>query len=472
MSDKVIAVSHPGKIGDTLYALPTARFLCEYHQAKADFYTSNYCAPLRGLLEYQSFVRKVVIPPGYVIERVDMGVQPWQMTIPADEYAAVYQLGFRTWPEKSLPDHIAESVGAPTGLPVWFEFPETPTLESPYIVIAPGKPDQFRGFFLELARRSPIPAVVIGAADEHMGEGIDRTGLGILETLPWLARARGFVGGMSAHLVLANAFPIPKVVPIPEANPPPRSRWDMRHVVRTPLNYYVVNPSPTQALSLLGQIGYSKTLHPNDYLWIGEAQHVRNVVRSLKDTPARFEHTHRQWEYGIALRAIRESGARTLLDVGGGGSVFSPSAACLGIEVTQIDPEPRADWVEAQARNLNLKLRYIHQDFLDFDSREYFDAVTCISVIEHVKEDGNFFLKILRHVGKDGIFVLTTDFHPSAMPLVSGHLRTYNEGALLKLANIARAAGFEFLGQGPEYTYHGAFVNSYSFASLCMRRTQ
>lgn len=472
MTGSAIAVSHPGKIGDVLYALPTVRFLCELHQAKADFYTSSYCAPLTSLLEYQPFIRSVVIPSAYVSEHMELGVQPWQMPIAADDYAAVYQLGFRAWPEKSLIDHIAESVGAPTGLPISYSFPDTPTMATPYIVMAPGPADQYRQFYLEVARLSQIPAVVVGAEGEYLGKGIDRTGLGMLETLPWLAGARGFVGGMSSQLVLANAFPMPKVIPIPIAEARQGSRWDMRHVVKSPVHHYAINPSPNQALALLGQIGYSKTLHPNDYLWIGEAQQVRSTLQMLSGTPARLDHAHRQWEYGIALRAIREAGGRTLLDVGGGGAVFSPMVAFHGIEVTQIDPDPYDLWVESQARRLNLNCRFIQQDFLQFESLECFDAVAAISVIEHVEKDREFFLKLLRHVGKNGILILTTDFHPTGTPQVADHLRTYNEDALLILANLARAEGFEYFGLRPEYTYHGASVNSYTFASLCMRRVR
>ena len=464
MTASVIAVAHPGKIGDALYALPTVRYLCERHGGQADFYTSSYCAPLTKLLLQQPCIRKVIIPKDYEIEHMFRGVQPWKMPLPEKDYAAVYQLGFQQDPDRPIHDFIADRVDAPAGLPITYDFPDQPTLNEPYLVLAPGRAIQFRKTFLDIIKRSQIKCVIIGGREEFLGEGLDRTGLDLVETLPWIAHAQGFIGVMSSQLVLANAFPIPKVVLHDGVT------WDLRHVIQGPLNYYPVNPTALEVLLLLRQITFSKTLNPRDYLWIGEAQHIKTVVQNLRNIPVRFEHAHRLWEYGLSLKALREIGARKILDVGGGGSAFAPAAAWLGIEVTQVDPCPAGEAVQHQSQVLGLPLRYVQQDFLDFQSKERFDAVTCLSVIEHVQRDHDFFQKLLSYIKPGGLLILTTDFHPSGQALVAGHLRTYNQQSLLALADSARAEGFDYFGQRPNYLWLGSFVNSYNFASLILRK--
>jgi hypothetical protein len=178
-----IAVSHPGKIGDALYALPAVRYLCERHSTKADFYTSSYCEPLRRLLEAQEYIAKVIVPEDYVIENGYQGIQPWKMPIPEDEYEAVYQLGFQSEPDRPLPDYIASVVGAPSGLPVFYNFDDKATLDKQYLVLAPGRDQRYRRLFAELIALSPVETVIIGTKEEYFGAGIDCTGLDILDTL-------------------------------------------------------------------------------------------------------------------------------------------------------------------------------------------------------------------------------------------------------------------------------------------------
>ncbi|MFN8392172.1 MAG: methyltransferase domain-containing protein [Bdellovibrionota bacterium] len=466
MEETVIAVAHPGKLGDALYALPTVRYLCAKHNAKADFYTSAYCAPIVRLLEHQSCIRNVIVPEDYEIENAFCGVQPWRLPIPEQQYAKVYQLGLQTEPVENLVDHVAKSAGAPTGLPVFYEYPDREVLREPYIAVAPGRDLKFREVLKEFVQRCPIQCVILGAADEYIGVGIDATKLDPLETLPWLAKARGFVGLMSSPLVLANGFPIPKVTLHDGVT------WNLSHVLRSPLNFYPVMPSAPQMLSLLGLISYSKTLHPNDYQWIGEAQHIPQMLKRLDGAPVRFEHQHRAWEYGLVLKALRQAGVSKVLDVGGGASLFGAAAGWMGMEVLQVDPADCGGWVSYQAEALRLPLTYVRQEFQSFVSLERFDAVTCLSVIEHVEDDDAFFSHLLRFVADGGLLCLTTDFHPSGEKLTDGHLRTYSAKQLLHFAAHARQHGFEQFGPKPCYFYYGNHVNDYTFASLILQKVR
>jgi len=240
----MIAVTMPGKIGDALFTLPVIRALCDKHGTQADFITSFYCKPISRLFEYQSCINKVVIPERYVIQRMDMGCQPWEMTVDG-EYEAVYQLGFRGIPDSRLDLFMARYAGI-TELPdISYEFPVDMETEAPYYVLAPRGESSYNKLFLEFIELSPNPVYVIGGKGEYIGKGIDVTGLDFLDTVSVISKASGFVGLMSSQLVLANGFDIPKVIPHDGKS------WDMRHVVYSSKHFYEVNPTVVRILDLL-----------------------------------------------------------------------------------------------------------------------------------------------------------------------------------------------------------------------------
>jgi hypothetical protein len=245
-----IAVAMPGKIGDALYALPACRALAERHGCPVDFHTSEHCRPLVRLLEYQSCVRRVVVPPAYRVAHHDCGTQPWLMPVRRDDYDAVYQLGFRRTPELVLPDYLAGLAGVEVG-PVRYDTPvgDPGAALAPYVCLAPGGSDsaRWRGLYAGFARRCPLPVVQVGAAGEGLpGVGrADVTGLDMLDTLPWLAGCAAFVGGLSAMLVLANGYGCRKVVPVAPDTP------NLHHVLRTPAHHYPVSPTADDLLRLV-----------------------------------------------------------------------------------------------------------------------------------------------------------------------------------------------------------------------------
>lgn len=215
----------------------------------------------------------------------------------------------------------------------------------------------------------------------------------------------------------------------------------------------------------------SKTLERLDLNEFDEHEHVLNVVRMFQGkTTIRFEHHLRKWEYGIALKALRENDTKTVLDVGGGGSAFAPSAAWLGMEVHQVDPGNFGGTVSRQSDVLGKVLTYEQEDFFTWKSRKKYDAVVCLSVLEHVLDDKKFFLKLLKQVKAEGLFVLTLDFHPSGESQLAGHLRTYNDENLNSFITLAKKQGFEFFGGTPDYSVFEPNVNNYTFVSLVMRR--
>ena len=216
---------------------------------------------------------------------------------------------------------------------------------------------------------------------------------------------------------------------------------------------------------------FSKVLELKDYNDFGnEVQHINNMHNMLSRAAHRFEHEHRKWEYGLALDIIRNKNLNTILDVGGGGSVFAPALAWLDRHVVQVDPGDVGGWIIQQQNVIGKRMEFFQQNMEDFDSHLRFDCVTCLSVIEHVEDDIAFVKQMAKYVKPNGFIIITTDFHPDGKAKSDGHLRTYNKRGLTKIANVLRKLGFGYYGEVPKYNNFEPNVFDYSFASLVMAK--
>jgi hypothetical protein len=218
----------------------------------------------------------------------------------------------------------------------------------------------------------------------------------------------------------------------------------------------------------------SKTLDVADYKELYDSTGIlTDLERTLSQHGVvyRNEHQHRKWEYSMTLKALKMAGAKSLLDVGGGGSIFAPFARMNGLGyVLQVDPGDVGSWIQQQAHVINYDLDFVQKDFLNWDDERQFEAVSCLSVIEHVPSHIEFFTRLLERVVDRGLLCLTTDFHPSGEAKVGGHLRTYNANSMKTFVEIAFMYGFTpFLGE-PDYSKFEVAVNSYTFASLILRK--
>lgn len=211
---------------------------------------------------------------------------------------------------------------------------------------------------------------------------------------------------------------------------------------------------------------FSKVLDINDYSHFTEHLAIEPIIRTLKRN-YRYEHEHRKWEYGMALRFLLQNNVKTVLDVGGGGSIFSPLLSMYGFEVTQLDAGYGEKEVEYQNQFLKNKIKFTYGDFSKDQKLGKYDAVVSISTIEHVENDEDFFNNLLKH-SKNLVF-FTTDFHPSGKPFSGAHLRTYNKDSLAKLVFNSKNVTFRFPNLVlPTFVYTGDYVYDYSFASVAL----
>ena len=257
-----IAFGHPGKMGDALYCLPTIKYICEKENKKADFWTSEYCSPLKNLFEHQDYIDNFYISPNYVLDNWGCGGQPYNVPIPIDSYDIVYQLGFRSTPDTRLDHFIAKQIGiSPTRIePISFNVQnDMPTHIQElkkynvdnYYVLAPRGMTSFYQTFLNFIDISDLPVIQIGGNGDFISslsknKYLDFTSIDFLDTLTLIKKSSGFIGLMSSQLVLANGIKhIPKI-----AVHDGRS-WDMRHVVYSSSNFYPVNPSAQDILNII-----------------------------------------------------------------------------------------------------------------------------------------------------------------------------------------------------------------------------
>jgi hypothetical protein len=184
---------------------------------------------------------------------------------------------------------------------------------------------------------------------------------------------------------------------------------------------------------------------------------------------AKEQHTHRRFEYALALRAYdtwaqrdyeywghanRTHGGR-VVDVGGAGSPFKHMISeAWGGTPTIVDPE--------ENHTLAQHVRYAGLA----------SCVFCLSVLEHVDDLDQFCYHLSCLVAPGGLLFLTMDCcgcpehpEPEAHHFHWMRKRIFTTNQRLNLAFSLK--DFQLLGEA-DRLYHGDHVYDYSFASLAL----
>lgn len=183
--------------------------------------------------------------------------------------------------------------------------------------------------------------------------------------------------------------------------------------------------------------------------------------RAVRHGP-RIDHPHRRWEHCLALKAIRQYGCQTVLDVGSANSGFPLMVSMDGRDVYALDSDPALHWLHHFVALFSGRIDYEAKELADFDGGP-FDAVCALSVIEHVQDDAAFLRDLARRATK--LIVVTTDFSPTGKRFSRAHLRTYSPKSLQAL--VDGLDGWT-LADGPDWTDTGAHVNDYNFAAVVL----
>ncbi|MBI4139455.1 methyltransferase domain-containing protein [Candidatus Woesearchaeota archaeon] len=144
---------------------------------------------------------------------------------------------------------------------------------------------------------------------------------------------------------------------------------------------------------------------------------------------------------------------RSILDVGCGSGDFSVALARDGFHVIALDPNAKAcSMVRAKAESFGLKnIMVIQKDFYDFSSREKFDIVLSLDVLEHVSDEEKFILHVKKLLHENGSWILSVpalQFLYGNFDVLLGHRERYDKSKIRrgvgKYFSIARLRYFGF----------------------------
>lgn len=238
---KLISCAHPGKIGDTLFALPAIRELCRIHQAKADFFVRPWCEPARSLIEYQPYINSMRTDA----PEIQAGrLQP--LTDMPPGYDGYFDISWTKMDLFPLPESLAEAAGLPRriGRNLQLDIPEGGYPPGDYIVLSARSQGKliFEDLFEEFCKKSELDVYVVGGTGDHLQNGYDACGISFLAMAQMIAHAKAYVGVFSSPLVVAQAFPIPKTCVFDGVT------WHPTQIIMDGENSYLVNPTVNELL--------------------------------------------------------------------------------------------------------------------------------------------------------------------------------------------------------------------------------
>lgn len=220
----------------------------------------------------------------------------------------------------------------------------------------------------------------------------------------------------------------------------------------------------------------SKSIEMSDYKQI--AEEVRSLLRAEAEfrgagVTFNIPHTHRYWEYGSALFALRETGIvppARILDVGSGHGPFGPWLAKLHYRVDEIDPsESVSNRKDLTTALTGLDWAFAGTPLLNFKSSSPYDAVCAISVMEHIPpaEQAESWEKLASLVKPGGLLFATVDYGAADASNASAREAIFTEESLLGVIALLRENSFTI---DDEIAFCGPEVFDYTFFRIIARR--
>lgn len=226
-----ILCTFPGKFGDLIWALPTVRAIAEVVGEPVDLMIAGAYASIVPLIQRQSYIGKVLAEIDWLVENT----APMTPRIPpmsfddSKAYDQVFHLGYRGWPETTLPRETFDCAWNQAG--VWFRTQGAlhldltrPWIEAPYRIPHPtvyavgftdehfelkyGLADLLYQHYL-LHDRYPVN---LSNSPRWNAEGGCHGMFSWESAAAWLSGAPAFVGCNSALHVLARAMDVPVVM--------------------------------------------------------------------------------------------------------------------------------------------------------------------------------------------------------------------------------------------------------------------
>jgi 2-polyprenyl-3-methyl-5-hydroxy-6-metoxy-1,4-benzoquinol methylase len=249
-----------------------------------------------------------------------------------------------------------------------------------------------------------------------------------------------------------------------------------------------------------GKVIPSRVMRMSDYDNLKDELAYVDKIAELSGGWNAVQHPHRRWEYALMLQVAKQwaqakmrvpkncTEAIKVADVGGGIGETSRLMLSYDCDVTMYEPWVYGDetdkfmgQIATLRKNLSSELKTVRMCNrplcnLDQDDKNAYDAVFCISTLEHIGAYQLAFHELLQMVKPGGLVFLTTDYAEDEVDhYANANLRAgimFNEQTYQRLAAYGEQNGFVLVGGKSEWKWSEdcRLVNDSGFASLAMVR--
>lgn len=220
-----VLCTFPGRYGDLLWALPTIRAIALAYNEPIDLQIGGEFAGIVPLLEQQPYLGEVAADPRWDITQ-------WQAPTPPTEadYAQIYHLGNRRWPELPLPFETWQTFNTIYGTLPELDLTQ-PWITAPAMVYTRSYAAGFTEAYFEMKYGIfELVRARLNAAG-HFGVSLctggrwqqeaHHPGCSWTEAAQWITESPVFLGDCSAMHVLAVALGVPVIL-----CEPMEARWN------------------------------------------------------------------------------------------------------------------------------------------------------------------------------------------------------------------------------------------------------
>lgn len=247
----------------------------------------------------------------------------------------------------------------------------------------------------------------------------------------------------------------------------------------------------------MSELGLSRVMRQRDYdSLLAQILHVNNFVSGIFGSWHPVHHTHRRWEYAMALLTydrwkLQEQGPFSIADFGAGTGYLSPLLYQLGHDMTihefwSMDPTVTEEKILATRQMEVVKQTGSSGNYQILDGvlsrleKKYYgqyDIAFCISTIEHITDYREAVRDLCKSIKKTGGLVfLTMDFGDgvrASSQYMGAHCRPSgmpDSKYAFELLQTGQKEGFEVFGGEPDWQWDAncQLVNDYGFASLAL----
>ena len=116
----------------------------------------------------------------------------------------------------------------------------------------------------------------------------------------------------------------------------------------------------------------------------------------------------------IKKLVLKHSSQKTLkglkiLDIGCGGGLVSVPIHNMGANVTCLDAsENNIKTARAYAKRKNLDIKFVHSEIENLKSREKFDVILALEIVEHVSDYQLFLSQAVKYLKQGGLIIIST----------------------------------------------------------------